>query len=241
MGARGRRADDPVAPSRVVGEDVEVRPGPPARAGVQAVADHRQAAADLLRDDRLEAVPAEDLDRGERRRPARSSSPRSRGSRTTARSGGGSGVGARRARAATLRGQPGAKRPRRERRQRRLAVDPDEPLDERPERPKPQRPVGDRRGRDAHAADEVGLAEEPVAEPRPVARLQLGPGAVVHLGDLHVGRAGGRAHAAAGAPVDRSVGRRDARAAGALGRQQRREPEPLGLRADVLRARGTGR
>ena len=118
-----------------------------------------------------------------------------------------------------------------------MPVDSDEELDEGPERPDAERPVGDRRGQDAQPPDEIGLAQEPIAEPRPVAGLQLGAGAVVHLGDLHVRRAGHRAHAAAGAPVDGRVGGRDVRDGSALGRQQRREPESLGLRPDVLRAR----
>ena len=65
VGARRRGADDPVARAGRSRRGPRVlRRRPPAGAGVQAVADHRQAAADLLRDDRLEAVPAQDVDRG---------------------------------------------------------------------------------------------------------------------------------------------------------------------------------
>ena len=118
-----------------------------------------------------------------------------------------------------------------------MPVDPDEELDEGPERTHAERPVRDRRRQDAHSPDEIGLAQEPIPEPRPMAGPQLGAGAVVHLGDLHVRRAGHRAHAATGAPVDGRVGGRDMRDRSALGRQQRGEPESLGLWPNVLRAR----
>ena len=64
--ARRRRADDPVAPPGVVRENVEVGSRPAASARVEAVADHRQTAADLVRDDDLQAVPAKHVDRGKR-------------------------------------------------------------------------------------------------------------------------------------------------------------------------------
>ena len=64
--ARGRGADDPVALPGVLGERLDVAARVVARLVVEAVADHREPAADLRRDDRLEAVPAEDLHRGVR-------------------------------------------------------------------------------------------------------------------------------------------------------------------------------
>ena len=131
--------------------------------------------------------------------------------------------------------KPRSKRPPGEHGQRRPTMDPDDELDEPAEHSVVERPVGERRCQHAEAPDEIRLAEEPVAEPRPVARLHRRPRSIVHLGDLHVGRADGRAPAAAGAVVDCRIGRRQVRRRCALRRQGRGEAEALGLRPDVLR------
>jgi len=78
-----------------------------------------------------------------------------------------------------------------------------------PEQPEPQREVGDGRGQRSEAAGKVRLSQEPVAEPGSVAGSQRRACPVVDLGDLHVGRAGGRAEATAGAVIHRPVGRPD--------------------------------
>ena len=62
--ARGRRPDDPVALAGIFGEHVDVATRLVPRRLVQAVADHRQAAAFLRRRDHFEPVPLQDGDRG---------------------------------------------------------------------------------------------------------------------------------------------------------------------------------
>ncbi len=129
-----------------------------------------------------------------------------------------------------------AERPTGEHGQWRPTVDPDDELDEPAEQSVVERPVGDGRRQHPEAADQIGLAEQPVAEPGPMARLHRCPRPIVHLGDLHVGWADRRAPAAAGAVVDGCVGRRQVRRRCAPRRQRRGEAEALGLRPDVLRA-----
>ena len=80
--AGGRGADDPVAlAGRTPARTVDVLAGALAGVVVEAVADQRKAAADLLGDDRLEAVALAGPRSRPRPRGARSSSPSSRGSR----------------------------------------------------------------------------------------------------------------------------------------------------------------
>ena len=69
-----------------------------------------------------------------------------------------------------------------------------------------------------------------------MASLHRCPRPVVHLGDLHVGRANGGAPTAARAVIDGRVGRGQVRRRRALRWQRRGEAETLGLRPDVLRA-----
>ena len=64
VGAGRGGADDPVAGASVAGEHGQVIAGPTARRPVEPVADQRQAAADLRRNDHLEAVPLQHVDRG---------------------------------------------------------------------------------------------------------------------------------------------------------------------------------
>ena len=202
VGARRRGADDPVPRPRVAGQDRQVVTGPRSGGVVQAVADERQTATRLGRHDHLETVPFQDLKRRRRdmrlvvvRRAAVEVHDGPLGRRRTGRIG--------RAVVAT---QPPAEASRREPRQRRSPVDADDAVDDPAEEPVVQRPVGERRGQRPDAARQVGLSEEPVAQPRPVARPHLCPGSVVHLGDLHVGRTGRGTQPAARAVVDGSVG-----------------------------------
>ena len=130
--------------------------------------------------------------------------------------------------------EPRSERPAGEDRQRRVAVDADDQLDQPAEEAVAKRPIRDRRRQDAQATDEVGLTQQPVSKSRQVARLELRPGAAVHLRDPHVRRAGDRAPAAARAPVDRPVRRMWLGVRAGLRGGERRDPEALRLRPDVL-------
>ena len=205
------------------------------RRGVQPVADEREAATGLGRDDHLEAVALED-------RHCRLGDVRLvvvRGTAVEVDDGAVRGRRLRRIGRAVAPSQAPAKRPAVERRQRRAPVDTDDPVDEPAEPAIAERPVGDRRRQRPHSAGQVGLAEEPVAEPRTVSRPHRGAGPVVHLRDLHVGRAGDRAHAAAGAVVDAAVRWRCR--PGRSRRGERPEPIPLRLRARRTLVPGRGR
>ena len=179
-----------------------LRPRPAARLRVQAVADQGQAAADLRRDDDLEAVALEDVDR----RPADVRLVVVRGAAVEvddgpvrrrcigrpARPAGGGRAADRNVRRA-------------KRGQRRPAIDPHDPVDDAP-------------GTGGCCSDQLasGAVSTPIRPvrsvwPRSQSRrrgrwpdAQGGPGPVVHLGDLDVGRAGRRAEAAARSTSRRS-------------------------------------
>ena len=172
---------------------------------VETIADQWEAAADLLGDDRLEAVPLEHPDRGLGHVGLvvvhRAAVEVDDGLV-------GSGAGLERAavgppRLALLPGR--LERSLGELRERSLAVDTERHLECRPHDAVVEGEVGDGREQDAHRPDQVGLGEAPVAQLGDPALAQPPAGLVVHLGDLHAGRAGGGAPAAAVAVVNRVV------------------------------------
>ena len=118
----------------------------------------------------------------------------------------------------------------------RLAMDAEHDLEERPEEPVAKGPVGKRRERGAEPPEQIGLADQPVPEAGAPARSHRGAGTVVDLGDLDARRAGSRAPAAARAPVDGAIRRVHLHAV-EVDRHRGGEPEALGLRTHVLRAR----
>ena len=114
-----------------------------------------------------------------------------------------------------------------------IPIDSDHLFHQDPHRPEPHHRVGQRRDPAAHLAEHLVVAERRIAPPLQVERIlakllcaQLGLGRGVDLHHLDAVRADQRADAAAGAVVQRVVGRGRAGVA-----------EPLRLRADVLRPR----
>ena len=231
--ARRGGADDLVALPGVRHEHVDVRARLLAGVGIERVADHRQPAADLLGNDRLEAVALEDRDRGVRHVllvVVGGATVEVDDSLVRAREGPRA--------AALLAPLPGRlERSLPDLGERRVAMDADRPLHDRAHRPVEEDPVRDRREEDAHPADKVGLSQAPVAELGAPARLHPRPRLAVHLGDLHARRARSGTPAAAGAPVDGDVRRLGHRDPLDLDRLGPAGPEALGLGTDVLRSR----
>ena len=197
VGARGGCAHDGVAGPRERGQRGHVAPRPPARDGVPAVADERQPAAHLGRHDDLEAVALQD-GHG-RRRDVRLVVVRRAAVEVDDGLVGTGQAGLRR----VDRQRPVGRPPGRgegapcEGGQGGLAMDTQHHLHRPAGQVGLQHQVGQRREAYPQAADEVGLAEQPVADAvapaqraRPLHLAHDGPGAAVDLGDLDVGRAG---------------------------------------------------
>ena len=117
-------------------------------------------------------------------------------------------------------------------------MDPDHPLDQRPDPARPQRPVGDRRGRDperARRGRSGRAASRGTAAAGPAwssARARLFISAIFTSAGqavVHVPQPEHQSTVASGDSSDATPG--------PAGGEERREPEALGLRPDVLRAR----
>ena len=222
MGAGRRGAHDPVAGPGEGGQRVEVAPRLATCVVVHPVADERQAAALLLGHDDIEAVALED---GHRVPAKVGLEPVHRAAVEV--DDGALRIGSRRKVNGPIRSSPPcAERAARERGERAATVDAEGLLPHPAREAVAQAEVGKRRQRVGAQPDEqVGVADEPVADRGAALGDDRRACPVVRLRDEDPGRTGARADPAARAQVDGAVRRAPVRRGAA---------EALRLRADVL-------